>query len=163
MAPSARRCYRGFGARHAAGRVGRVGLVLVVAGAVLWALNGMAIAGHCGASDKDHLADGSCGYFVEPVSSPAPATPSPLATTPVSVENEPTVKIKQPAGDGPLRVTVENPASPAPGDGWRQEDRETLRAIAATTDGLAKSVIFASGLALFALAGILVSTLPRVR
>lgn len=141
-------------------------VLLLVVGVTPWVLSGVARADHCGATDKDHLADDSCGYFVEPVSSPSPSStvePSPI---PVTVENEPTVKIKQPQGDDPLRVTVENQVQPSPaasGDGWQEEDRELLRVIVWRLEHFTKAVVFAMALGLFALAGIVVLSLPRIR
>jgi hypothetical protein len=49
---------------------------------------------------------------------------------PVTVENQPDVKIHQPPTDDPLRVEIVNPPDePPPGSGWNSSDREMLSTI----------------------------------
>lgn len=138
-------------------------LVLLVVGAS-WALAGPTIAGHCGpTSDKDHLPDGSCGYWVSPVSPSPTAPPSPQ---PVTVENVPTVKVRPDPGSDSIPVTVENWPTPEPApttDGWNSSDRQTLQTIMETQLRLTRSLIFGLAVVLFALGGLLVLTLRRVR
>lgn len=135
-----------------------LGLLIVGSSAFLAS---SARADHC-SGDKDHLNDyespatgGSCGYFVEPVSSPSPSsTPEPLPTQPVTVENRPNVRIVQPVEDDPVRVTVENQPE-APSDGWSADDSQHLME-------LHQFVVHLGGLIAFALGLVVTFVLPKV-
>jgi hypothetical protein len=132
----------------------------VALGVSLWLLGGTARADHC-TGDQSHLSDDSCGYFVQE-SSPSPtASPSPI---PVSVENVPTVKVKPEPDADPITVEVTNwptpEPMPSPGtDGWNDSDREQLALLVEGQTRIARSLVFAMGLTLFALAGLLVMSL----
>jgi len=140
--------------------VARAVLISLVALVAVWLINGVAEAGHC-TGDKDHLQDGSCGYYTEESATTPEPSPSPTPTLPVTIENEPRVKVTQPSEDDPLRVQVSNwPEAPElPSDGWSSADSVTLIALAEEHKQTQRIMIFGLALLIFLLAGSLVLTL----
>ncbi len=138
--------------------------VIVLAAAVSVTLTSPARAAHC-SSDKDHLVDGSCGYFVEPVSSPSPSsTPTPQPTGTPEPTPIPQVRVRNDGGEQ-LHVTVDNFPTADPGagsQGWTAEDRETLQRGVDGLEQLYRSVVLIGGLSLLALGIVCVHTKPRV-
>jgi hypothetical protein len=113
-----------------------------------------AYADHC-TGDQSHLSNDECGYWMEPVPvvSPTPYEVKVVNTPEVNVANTPHVEF-----DRPVPVVEQSPVSPAEpaeGDGWGNEDRNELKSFRL-------QVVLALGLGLFAVAGLLVTSLPKV-
>lgn len=85
---------------------------------------------------------------------------------PVSVENEPTVKVRNPDDGTNLKVRVSNwpqeMQAPDAEYGWGPEDRALLREVRDSVVQSRRNSILGTGLGLFAVAGLLVLALPRV-
>jgi hypothetical protein len=146
-----------------------VGVVLGVIAVLLWSPTS-AHAGHCpsGATvtgtPKDHLPDGSCGFFVLPVSSPSPSsTPTPAPTLPVRVENRPDVRVVQPETDPPFVVKVSNfrQFASTETEGWNDYDRDVLEAMQADLAAMRVNVTLGFGLALLFAGATLIVSLRR--
>lgn len=139
-------------------------------GVMIFALYGVASASHCrptgSTAEKDHLADGSCGYFVEPVSSPSPSsTPSPQPTGTPTPTPIPQVRVRNDGGHD-LHVTVDNFPTPDPGassQGWTAEDRAMLRTITEQQFTTHNVLVWAFGLVLVCLGYLTVMVFRSLR
>jgi hypothetical protein len=134
-------------------------------------LSRTATAAHCPITgDKEHLEGTSrCGYYVQPATSPSPSvTPTPLFTQPVTVENEPPVKVAptphDPSGTySAYRVHVTNfrQFASTQEEGWNDYDRDVLEAMAAQQARTHMLLVLFGGIVLFSLAGLLIFTVRR--
>lgn len=98
-------------------RRGATVVLLLLFAAVAVSVGGIARAACIG--DKDVLADGSCGYFVQPAGPDPAITPTPTPVPTVHVDNFPNTQ----------DVTISNWPAADPSSGWTAQDRALLLSV----------------------------------